>query len=378
MIVTATKVNQRTGATWNRRLVMNLLRRQGPLSRRQLSQLTKLQGSTLTYIVRELLDRGVLTTAGKRREQQLGKQQLLVTINPDLGWVLGVDLRRRTAQLAVTDACGTVLDRWLLAGESAIPGDPQSIGLQLRESVQTWLASRDAPAGKLLGVGVGVPGVVDPQAGVVLKSTALNLTDFPLRRQLEDRLECPVQVDHNANLAALAESRQGAAIGLDDFVHLLMNPSPEDDGVRFQSFGTALYLRGEPYRGCHFAAGELDRGFAPESEQRAGAEDLAILADEHAPLSPFLVNLAENVGRCLGHLLNLLDPQAILLGGDQPLANIGFRDAVRMEVDQRLIPIRGRKPDVRLASFAQFGVTTGAAMAALDHALLHDSLQPLN
>src|SRR5579875_2955018 len=93
--------NHKTAAQWNRALVLRLVRQQKTLSRRQISQITGLRGSTLTYIVRELLDKRVLRTVGKMNSKAVGQKQVLLDANPDLGYFLGFSLRPNEAKLVV-------------------------------------------------------------------------------------------------------------------------------------------------------------------------------------------------------------------------------------------------------------------------------------
>lgn len=366
----STKSNQQIAAVWNRRLVVSLAREHGIVSRRQLSELTGLRGSTLTYIVRELIDKNVLRVTGKQETKSVGQKQILIGVNPDLGWSVGIDLRRVGSLVTLVDAAGTPLDE-LQLGESP---DIGMLGEQLRTWLSDWFGKRGEPAGRCLGVGVGIPGIVDAEAGVVLKSTMFQMNDEPLADRLAAALACPVHLDHNANFAAIAESQQGAAKGLTDFVQFLMNHDPQNARVSFKSFGAALFLRGELYRGTHFASGELDPGFAPPTPVAGEQRDIEILAQPDAPLSNYLADLAQRVGVTLGHIVNFLDPQAVIIGGDQRIANSAFIAAVSSHTASRLIPVRRRGADVRASILGETAVAYGAALAAMDRALQSEDL----
>lgn len=367
-----TKANQQSGALWNRRFVLRLLQKHRELSRGQIAQMTALRGSTLSYIVRELMERDIIRLAGTRDAGTVGPKQQLLELNPYLGYVIGVDMRRHHAQIVVRDAAGGLVDVWELGVRGGLEQMPQ----QLHEAVTQRLNSQTERFGSLLGVGMGLPGIVDYDEGVVLKSTPFEVRDLPLRELLADRFgDCTILVDHNANFAALAEHREGAARDLDQFIVFLINHN--DDPVRpvFRSFGAALFLNGRIHRGVHFAAGELDSHIAPIPPFPCEAVELDCLRQSDAPLTDRLRELAVMVSRTIGSLVNFLDPAAVVLGGHQVIANVQFLDMIQQHLPQRVIPIRGRQMAISASTLGSQAVARGAALAVADAALLgHEAM----
>lgn len=366
---TFTRVNQQVSARWNRSLTLQLLRKHGPLSRRQLSQMTGLRGSTLTYIVRELLDKRIVRTAGKRAARRVGQKQILLEVNPELGYTVGFDLRPGVSRMAIRDAGGRTLDVSPLATEGPLDRLPKVLRTGLE---QRLMQLRDV-RGDLLGVGVGLPGMVDAQRGMVLYSRPFEVQNLPLRDLLAVAFEAtPVLcVDHNANYAALAEAREGAARHFSHFVYFLIG----DIAARtypprsFKTFGTALFLDGRLYHGVHFGAGELDGNLAPQIDAPIGLAELERLGDATAALTPALEAMAQGIGRCVASILNLLDPQAVIIGSNHGVANEAFLDRLRQEVTQFMLPLQGRLITIAASTLGDPGVALGAAIAAADQSL---------
>ena len=246
-----TKANQTSAAIHNRRLAVQLLRQHGTLSRRQLAQITGLRTSTLTYIVRDLLDQNIVRTVGKAESKTVGKKQILIEINPGLGWVVGVGLETDQALLVYVDASGEVIDR----ARMEVGHDADALPGLLCSWIDAWAARKKMSTGGLLGIGVGVPGVVDSECGRVLRSTWFAAEDLPLRDLIAKQIDAPVHIDNDANFAALGESRLGSARGLTNFVYFLMNAEVQQDGFAIRGLGTTIFLNGRLYRGSHFAAG---------------------------------------------------------------------------------------------------------------------------
>lgn len=364
-MTTLTKANQQISAQWNRKLTIQLLRQHHGLSRSQLAEMTSLRGSTLTYIVRELTSRGVVRPAGKLPSKSVGQKQILLEINPDLGWVMGVELARERAHVMVVNAAGGVVHTF----DVPTRGPLESAPAQVRTGADELLAKLGRPAGELLGVGLGVPGVVDCVRGVVLKSSPLSATNVPLQRIAEDALGCRVVVDHDANLGALAEGREGSARDVSDYIYFLANAVELDGKFVFRGFGSALFLDGHLHRGVHFAAGELDTSIEPADPPALTAAEMSALALPDGPMTGELERLADGIGGTAAHLINLLDPQALVIGGSHPIRNTAFLARVRDQARGRLIPIDGRAIDIQPSGLGAMATCRGGAEIVLDAVL---------
>ena len=353
--------NHRTAAAWNRGLTVRLLRQHGCLSRNDISRMTGLQGSTLSYIMRELLDKRIVIVGGKRESTQVGPKQVLLRLNPDFGWVLGVALRPGQAVLELMDAAGGHVDGTQVPLRGPLEGVPG----QLAEILARWTKRVRPPAGEMLALAVGVPGVVDADAGVVLRSIPFGAVNVPLRQLLAERFPVPVHVDHDACYGARAEAADGAAADASHFVYYSINTTDTGGRQRLDAYGSALYLDGRAYRGAFYGAGELDPTLEPAAAEVSDAE-LGMLADADGSMPPPLLELAARIGRSLAAVINLLDVQMAILAGNVRISNRRFILAVQAEVTQRLIAIPGRAVRVVRSKWEPTSKARGAAIAALD------------
>jgi predicted NBD/HSP70 family sugar kinase len=362
LLQTIKRVNQQTAAVNNRQLVIRLLQEQGPLSRSQLVKMTDLRGSTLTYITRELLQMDMLVAAGRRESTTVGQKQQLLQINPDYGWVLGIDLREGKSQVIIMDAAGQLI------GDCLINTDKDLDGLEevLPNLIEKCAADFDIQADKLLGIGMGVSGIVDVQKGSIITSLQFGVSDYPLASKLTEALNVPVKLDHDGNFIALAEQQQGNARGFNDFVVLIMDDQINGNEVSFRSFGSALVLHGRVHRGCQFAAGEIGQRLIPQISQKGSLSDLKVLADAQAPISPWLSHVCQEVGLTIAALVNLLDPQAVLLAGDSPIANRAFIQEMQKQINQQRIGTLPQPLDVYTCAFSTQSCARGAALATRD------------
>jgi predicted NBD/HSP70 family sugar kinase len=361
--------NHKTAATWNRGLAIRLLRRHGTLSRHDISRMTQLQGSTLSYIVRELLEKNVVRIIGKRQSTQVGQKQVLLTLNPEMGWMLGVSLRPGLATLVLLDSAGGRID----AMQASLDGPIETFPKQIHDSLNQWLAKRGTPAGKMLGIGVGVPGVVDADAGVVLRSIPLKAVNVPLQELFANEFGVTAVVDHDQCYGACAEATDGAAADVSHFSYFSVNTVAAEDGVRLNSFGSALYLQGKIYRGAFYGAGELSGALVPTATLLSAA-DVAAMTDPEGTMTPVLIELANRIGAAVGPIVNLVDVQMVVLAGTAGITNRRFISAVQAVVTEQLIAIPGRAVRVVRGAWALEAAARGAAVAAFDAILTEGQL----
>lgn len=362
--------NHKTGAAWNRSLALRLLRQHGALSRRQIAAMMGLRGSTLTYIVRDLEVFGALRTVGKKPSKTVGQKQVLLSINQDMGYTLGISLQQKQSQVLVLNAAGQKNAILPLDTDAPLDQLPQ----RLQAAITEWTTQQNGLSGRLLGIGVGAPGAIDSNTGRVLHSTLLKADDIPLGKLLADQFSCPVVVDHDARLAALAEATEGAGRDVTHFLLFLINPRWEGDAIAFRSYGSALFLDGKVYRGAHSAAGEMDTALAPPRDLTGTREDYDALLSADAPMTPLLESIADMSASSIATIINLLDVQRVVLGGTFGIANNAMVQRIHDQISRRLIAGPDRHLEVLISTAGAEGIARGAAISAFNLALENGSI----
>jgi glucokinase len=234
----------------------------------------------------------------------------------------------------------------------------------------------------VVAVGFGIPSRIDQRAGRAIGSVNIPLADVDFRDVMRDRLSLPVTIDNDGNAAAIAEWRVGAGRGVNDMIMLTLGT-----GV-----GGGLILGGRPYRGSIGAGGEIGHvvivhdgmrcscggfghlesyvsGKAADEVAReafgpaADAHRLVRLANEgDATATALLTEIGRKLGSGLGGLVNLFDPELIVIGGGFAAAGelllAPAREVMRREA---LAPIRDGLRVVR----AELGTAAGMIGAAL-------------
>lgn len=234
----------------NSRLVLQTILDQGPLSRADIARQTSLTRPTVSGIVSDLIDAGYVHESGPGPSLG-GKPPTYLSAKNDGRQLICLDLSGSEFRAALVDWRGTILHR--AAAQLADPrGQPAlSAGAAL---VASLLPMADAP---VLGIGVGTPGLVDPRAGVVLRSVNLDWHDLALRDRFAAQFDLPVHVANDSHLAALAEYTYGPAGESANLIAIRVG----------QGVGAGIVLNGRPFYGDGFGAGEIGHVVvAPDGE----------------------------------------------------------------------------------------------------------------
>jgi glucokinase len=156
-------------------------------------------------------------------------------------WFVGVDLGGTTIKMAFISYYGEIVEKW------EIPTNKSQITTDIAKSIDTKLEELNQPKSNLLGIGMGAPGPVNMDTGVVYEAVNLGWKDFPLKDQLEVETGLPAIIDNDANIAAIGEMWKGAGEGSKDLICVTLGT-----GV-----GGGIIANGTIVHGVNGAAGEI-------------------------------------------------------------------------------------------------------------------------
>ncbi|GAA4353541.1 ROK family transcriptional regulator [Angustibacter luteus] len=314
--------------------VLAHLHHDGELSRAELTSRMGLNRSTIGALVGELVELGAVVeaTPGERHggRRPAGRPSLDVRPSSDSVYVIAVDVGVKVLQVARIGLGGEVLQR--ASGRTPVSHSPAAVATAVVRLIRQIVAS--APAdGALLGIGLGVPGVVRERDGVVRFAPNLGWHDVPFAQLLRERMShsVPLLVGNDADLGVLAEHTRGAGVGFDNLVFLM-----GDVGL-----GGGVIVDAHPLQGIGGYAGELGhlivntRGRVCrcgstgcwETEVCLPAIARALRVDDteldrvmdrleqvDRP-SAALREVGRYLGIGLGSVVNVLNPEVIVLGG---------------------------------------------------------------
>ena len=338
----AGKADQNTVRQHNASLVLNQLRLNASLSRADLAKRIGLNRSTVSSIVAQLLEEKLIVET-QFRTDKIGRPGLLLELNAQGGGAVGVEIGPAFVHVILTDFTANVLwRRRILIGE----GEVQDTYIHIAEEMirQALTVAEDMDL-RVFGVGLALPGMVDARQGELRFAPNLRWRDVPFGSRWSGRFSMPVFVENNANAGAIGEYYFGAARDVADFVYLV-----GDVGI-----GGGIMVDGELLRGRGGFAGEIGhmtivpdgdlcscgkrgcwetvvgpRAVIADYQQRAGAMNPSVrldvdnigfaeLADaagmDDLAASAALQEAARYLGIGIANLVNIFNPQLIILGG---------------------------------------------------------------
>lgn len=348
----------------NLSIILNTLRDQDPMSRATLATKTGLNKTTVSSLVEELLSAKFIREIGSSKSEDAGRKGILLEFNPQVGCIIGVEIGVDFISVILTNFVAEI--SWRQQEKTTQLPDQAAILKRVIEMIHAAIDQAGCDFCNVLGLGLGVPGLVDVQSGMLLFAPNLGWQKVPLRGILEREFDFPIYVDNEANMAALGESYFGVARGINNVLYV-------SAGV---GLGGGLVLNRRILSGAHGFAGEFGHmALVPEggiecncgnrgcwetlaSQQavfRRVCESLAhgqasILSDlTHGNLEeltiPLIVQAAKTddrvarealveTGRYLGigiaNLINALNPEMVVFGGILSLA----REFILPEINQ--------------------------------------------
>lgn len=330
----AARVNSTAIRRVNRVRLFHALREHPNSSQTDLQRLTGLDRGTTSLVVAQLLEEGLLTRGEPTYPGRVGRPETALNIAPSAGIFVGARLEPRKVRIISTNLAGELLCRLDLPGSTDIY---QSIRLFREGLEQITQSSGSNPA--VRGIGVGVPGLMDRDGCLVLAPN-LGWHRVPIRSLLQEGLEAPLYVDNDANAAAMAERLFGACTNCANFAYLSCH----------SGLGAGLFMEGRLYRGVHGFSGEIGHVTAVPNGRACGCgksgcvetyvseggilrtlsergRAFSSLADvgeaarqQDGIVLEVLTEVGQFLGMALSSLVNILNPEMVVLGGT--LANV--------------------------------------------------------
>ncbi|MDX8451629.1 ROK family transcriptional regulator [Mesorhizobium sp. VK9D] len=356
--------NQEFGRPYNRRIVLESIRRFGPIARGEIAESVGLTVQTVSTIVRELEEQGYILSV---REEPKGRglPPTTLRINPEGGYAVGIHLTPLGIDAALINLSGDVIESTHREAPNAAPDDAfDAISAMVAE-----MTGRRS-AGRVIGIGMALPGPfgVEPMS-FIGPTTMAGWQDVPLRERLTAATGLPAFFENDMAAAAMGERLYGAGAKHSEYYYLyfgvgLGGAMLHDGSVLRGAWGNAgeighipVVPGGEPCpcgnRGC------LERYISLDARSRWSGDDADWVA-EVAPVFRNAITIIEN----------LFDPETIVLGG---LASPALLERLAASAEPLLNSVSARKdratPRLLVARGGQHAVLRGAAALAVSGVL---------
>ncbi|WP_255437496.1 ROK family transcriptional regulator [Thalassobacillus sp. CUG 92003] len=330
--------NQKLVKKINKSIVLKMIRNHAPISRAAISQKAGLNRGTVSSLVSELIEEQLISESGMG-ESRGGRKPVILLFNQLAGYSIGLDLGVNYLLGVLTDLKGQIVEERKVTLETLSSED---IIRHIKNMIHTLITVAPESPNGIVGIGIGVPGIVDHDGNVLLAPN-LMWENVPLKEQLAQDFSIPILIENEANAGAYGEKLFGTAQEHDNLIYI-------SAGI---GIGAGLILNNELYRGLKGFSGEIGHMVVDldgkqcrcgrhgcwelyASEQAILNEAKSLFTDHPQPITlEYLVDLAEQgnqaviqlfeqAGKYLAvgilNMINTFNPEQVIIGNRLSMA----------------------------------------------------------
>ncbi len=385
---------------YNELNILRFIKNDGPISRAELAQKYKLSKAAVSEIISNLLKLGYIREVGHGNSTRLGgRKPILLEFNPKSGYAIGLEIKRNHARVALSDLNAKLYRMEYFAFDKGT--ELKTVINRIFKYIDQFLTIPWVKKARPVGIGVAIPGLVNYKQGKIQESDSLKKwVGYPIKESFEERYKIETIIENDVKAISLGECRFGNGKNVENMVYLWIG-----DGV-----GAGIIIKGELYRGISASAGEVgyyDVGFLIRNNENCrllynGHKNFGdILSDRvliegakrglegefkgampknHLSIegilqaaednNPLALELLKEYGFLVGvvciNLINTLNPELIVIGG-QPLAqNQILIDIIRNQVKQDILRTPSRVVKVKKAKLKENAAIMGAVALVLE------------
>ncbi len=360
----------------NRSRILRVIWHHPGTSRVDIANVLGLDKSTVSSIVGELLESG-LVREGTHADAspQGGRRRVQLELNAEYGYVLGVELQPDFFRAVLTDLTGTILDSWSAERpRKGVDFEPYVLDL-LYELLEVIGNRRD----RLISIGVAMGGLVNSIRNVIYGSIPMEIADeYDFQRRIAETIGIPVIAENDANACAWGELTFHRGKPVHDFLYVLVQirgASPGNHRYGGIGVGLGVAVNGTLYPGSRFTAGEFRSAFwdGQNTGQFALTEaEAALVKNDETIRRRLFRELAKNVSL----IVNVLNLDHIFIGGDILKYRDELTPLIREELGKNWPYESDVECEIRYSSYGENAVVAGAAAMMLDR-LFTDQIFPL-
>lgn len=384
----------------NQYSVLNLIRKRGPLTRPEIVRITGLSRPTVEKIIDEFRSLGFIEELGKRSSAvKSGRKPVLISLNPSAKYIVGIDFECPDINIVITDLKSRKLaekSRRLHENDS-----PDRILRFLKGDIDALIQQLGIGNDKLVGIGIGLPGILDYSSGVsVIIERLSHWENVPIRDIMYDHYKVPVFIENDVNMMAIAEKYLCEDEVLDNMIYVALR----------QGIGAGIFIDGALYHGTHGNSGFLGHTTISNRGKKCkcGKKDcLELYADEPQIVASAIAAMQGNsrslIGRLsdnnkemislttigqaadagdhvalqvlhdagnflgigIANMIYLLDINKVIIGGSAVCAGDQFLESVRASLNDSLRSVFQQELSVRFSRINESTAALGATIIVL-------------
>ncbi|WP_421385469.1 ROK family transcriptional regulator [Bacillus salacetis] len=370
--------NQQIVKKNNKALVLQLIMEKEPISRADISQVSGLHKATVSSLVNELLQEELIYESGPGASSG-GRRPVILHFNKVTGYAIGLDIGVNYVRSVMTDLKGNIVnERNEIVKETPYPAILHLVQSMIQSLMDEMPASRYG----IVGIGVGVPGIINKE-GSVLLAPNLHWKNIDLKKDLEEMFHVPVIIENEANAGAFGEQQFGAGQDFKNIIYI-------SAGI---GIGVGIILNMELYQGSNGFSGEMGHmiidmngkkcscgsngcweAYASEhallemTENEDSLESLIQRADDGDEKAKALF---EKIGYYLGfginNIINTFNPDQVIIGNRLAMAKEWIQDPIRQTVENHTLAFHQQEVQLEFSHLKNYSTALGVSAFVVEN-----------
>ena len=370
----------------NKSLVLDKIKYNSPISRASVASQVGLNKGTVSSLVNDLLEEHLIYESGPG-ESSGGRRPVMLLFNEKAGYSIGIDLGVNYLLGVLTDLNGNIHKEKQMTFKNLSYED---IEIKLFETIDFLLTSTPECPHGVIGIGIGVPGIVDKDSNILLAPN-LNWRNVNLKAVLQERYNLPIIIENEANAGAYGEKHFGAGKDFENVIYV-------SAGI---GIGVGLILNGSLYKGFNGFSGELGHMTiqAGGAKCRCGNEGCwELYASEQALLRQAerldipsdmqdlegLVSLAEGgneqvitlfeqtgdyLGIGINNIINIFNPQQVIIGNRLAYSKKWLKESLNKRVTNQALWFQQNDLQIDFSELSTRSTALGVAAFSIENFL---------
>jgi glucokinase-like ROK family protein len=371
--------NQQVVKKNNKSLVLQMVMEKEPISRADIAQFSGLNKATVSSLVSELLDENLIYESGPG-ESSGGRRPVILHFNKVAGYAVGIDIGVNYILGVLTDLKGNIV----IEKNQFIHDTSYSVILEtVIKVVRTLLQEMPDSRYGIVGIGIGVPGIVDKE-GTILLAPNLGWKNISLKTDIENEFKFPVIIENEANAGAYGEKQFGAGQKFQNIIYI-------SAGI---GIGVGIILNGELYQGHNGFSGEMGHMIIEVNGKPCSCGSRGcweVYASEHALLKEAnkkdatlesliesvekndedSLKLFEKIGSYLGYginnIINTFNPEQVIIGNRLAKAKPWLEQPIRETVEKHALSLHQKEMQINFSTLTIYSAALGLSAFVVEN-----------
>lgn len=371
--------NQHVVKKNNKALVLSLIIEKETISRADIANVTGLNKTTVSSLVIELLEDELIYESGPGISSG-GRRPVILHFNRNTGYAIGVDIGVNYVLAVLTDLKGKII---VEKSQNVNRTSYSSIISTVQTMIQSLMDELPNSRYGIVGIGVGVPGIVNKE-GSVLLAPNLGWTNIQLKEDLERIFNVPIIIENEANAGAVGEQQFGAGQDYENILYV-------SAGI---GIGVGIILNKELYQGKSGFSGEMghmiielngkrcncgSRGcweaYASENAllEMAGEniDSLESLIEHAKNGEKSAIELFEKIGQYLGfginNIINTFNPDQVIIGNRLALLREWIEEPILTTIENHTLAYHQKEMQLEFSKLGKYSTALGVSAFVVDH-----------